>query len=269
MSNDTFIKLTSMSITTVISILCLILYMNKNNSLNKELKDKKTSNSRRVQIKKECKNRDYNIKIFVIKVCAFFSVEVTCTADLYAKQLIKESECLNNFIRYSIEGGVIVLIGMLIFSYFMRLIIKCAKILPKNKTKQDLANTFINDYHDVSKRLQEMTVCSYKFAIIVMIIMLSIMGKSNSAINWGIILAGKYIWFGEFDITTIQKKGNKNQYMITYHDIITYSVLTIFTIPLIFSLQYGLKFISNIIFGIASGLMILGIIVIVALRKYL
>ncbi|HCQ90798.1 MAG TPA: hypothetical protein DIU45_15110 [Clostridium sp.] len=106
-----------------------------------------------------------------------------------------------------------------------------------------------------------MIICTYKFANIIIIIMSLIMDELNSAINWGIILAGNRIWFGAFDVMEPKEKGNKKLYTLTYHDAITYSILLLCTIPIIISLKYEFVLITNILIGIAYGLIIVGIIV--------
>lgn len=259
MSNDIFVQIISMSITVMLAMALGIIYQRR----NIELRNKKVSNEIRRENRKEVKNIDKTIKISCIKIFAFLSVLITCIIDLYVKKLIKNSECSNNFIGYSVQGGIIVLIGMVVFSYIMKFIIKNQKIIFQSETDSSSSSDLLNDEYSSIKRFQEMITYAYKFAIVIIIIMFVIVGRIDSAINWGIVLAGKYIWFGVFDIVTPKQKGDKNVYKFTYNDGIIYIILALCTIPFLLSLQYEISLIDNIYYGIAYGLEIVAGVILI------
>jgi hypothetical protein len=250
-----------------------IFYIKKQLKWIKEEKNSETTESRKKQLKNLRNESAENTYKFSIIVFTFLCVEATCLLDILGKSLIQNSLILYGFIRNEyisafiediINGGFIILVGMIISSLLMKKAIKKINIIPDTDTAGITNNSIKNNLYNQKEKLINQLTFSYSLANIVIIVGLILIQLYDYAVTWSFVLFGKFIWFGIYDVAYKDDRKEKNKYTpLLYEKIIYFAISTYFLVYMI-SLQYKLEVINDIITGSGIAFMLSGFIIIVA-----
>jgi hypothetical protein len=245
-------------------------YIKKHLKWMEEEKDKATTEGRKKQLVNLKNQSTENTYKFSIIVFTFLCVEATCLIDIIVKSLILKRlmpNCLLTnkelyaIIEDVINGGFIILVGMIVSSFLMKKVIRRINIIPDTDPVSITNNSMKNNLYNKRERLVNQLTFSYSLANCVIIIGLIIIQLYDYAVTWGFVLAGKFIWFGIYDVSNADDRKEKNKYSPLLYEKIIYIAISAYFLVYMISLQYKLEIVSDIIMGSGIAFILSGLII--------
>ncbi|MDF2610876.1 MAG: hypothetical protein K0R92_2350 [Lachnospiraceae bacterium] len=258
------------------SIACILVlgygigYIKKHLKWMEEEKDKATTEGRKKQLVNLKNQSTENTYKFSIIVFTFLCVEATCLIDIIVKSLILKRlmpNCLLTnkelyaIIEDVINGGFIILVGMIVSSFLMKKVIRRINIIPDTDPVSISNNSMKNNLYNKREKLVNQLTFSYSLANCVIIIGLIIIQLYDYAVTWGFVLAGKFIWFGIYDVSNADDRKEKNKYSPLLYEKIIYIAISAYFLVYMISLQYQLEIVSDIIMGSEIAFILSGLII--------